>query len=458
MSKQCTEKAGVPFWALKYVPGDKFGGAAAKAIADEIVGLFCDFMSETGNQESVMGDIITKFTGNGKIRSTLAALYFDQDTVYAAFGEFISQKCKELQDLRGDIGLTNRDMFDAIHQLMQGQVSTWTELQVEEKLEELCIEYRAVVALNKALGLNRKSIKQLGYDIKNAFDNMIVPGSVIETMGYDWIPTLKALFAISTTQWSKIDVEDRTAYTILISDNANKVWGNVTSAKALLKKYMDDNGNNCTEEELSDIFTALKPSRYSSSATDFDNKITSQLNKIAYNRNKARINELWLQQSGFETVTAWCNNYAVPVQWVVSDEVQEHIAILHSIQSGKTVNNVSLQNATQFFESNNVNALKDKQKIKDCFFANVGENYRAAFEAYSVLLVSRLKTDKKLTSDVYIWANKVGKIREVIGAFLHTKYCEDAKKKVRTMKEDVLRDKVVALLEQNPDLYTLFIN
>lgn len=458
MSKQCTEKAGVPFWALKYVPGDKFGGAAAKAIADEIVGLFCDFMSETGNQESVMGDIITKFTGNGKIRSTLAALYFDQDTVYAAFGEFISQKCKELQDLRGDIGLTNRDMFDAIHQLMQGQVSTWTELQVEEKLEELCIEYRAVVALNKALGLNRKSIKQLGDDIKNAFDNMIVPGSVIETMGYDWIPTLKALFAISTTQWSKIDVEDRTAYTILISDNANKVWGNVTSAKALLKKYMDDNGNNCTEEELSDIFTALKPSRYSSSATDFDNKITSQLNKIAYNRNKARINELWLQQSGFETVTAWCNNYAVPVQWVVSDEVQEHIAILHSIQSGKTVNNVSLQNATQFFESNNVNALKDKQKIKDCFFANVGENYRAAFEAYSVLLVSRLKTDKKLTSDVYIWANKVGKIREVIGAFLHTKYCEDAKKKVRTMKEDVLRDKVVALLEQNPDLYTLFIN
>ena len=458
ISKQCTEKAGVPFWVLKYVPEDQFGGALTKSIANEIVTLFCNFMSENGNQESVMGDIITKCTGNGKIRSTLSSLYFDQDMVYAAFGEYISQKCPELQGLRIEIGLTNRDMFDAIHRLMQGQVSTWTEQQVEEKLEELCIEYRAVAALNKALSMNRKSIKQLSDDIKNAFDNMIVPGSVIEEMAYDWIPTLRALHVISTTQWSKIEVDIRNTYTKVFGENASKVWGNVTSAKVLLKRYMDDHGNNCTEEELSDIFAALKPSKYDSSVTDFDNKISSQLSKIAYNRNKARINELWLQQSGFPTVVEWCNNYAVPVQWVVSDEEQKHITVLHDIQEGNTVNNVLLQNATQYFESHVVVVLKDKQRINDRFIANVGESYRAAFNASATILVSRLKTNKELTSDVYSWANKVGKIRNVIDEFLRIKYCDDAKKKVTTMKEDVLRDKVITLLEQNPDLYTLFIN
>lgn len=458
ISKQCTEKAGVPFWALKYVPEDKFGGASAKSTADEIVTLFCDFMSEHDDQETVMGNIITKFTGNGKIRSTLATLYFDQNTVYAAFGEFISQKCRELQDLRSTIGLTNRDMFDAIHQLMQGQVSTWTEQQVEEKLAELCVEYRAVAALNKAIGMNRKSIKQLSDDIKNAFDNMVVPGSVIERMGYDWIPTLKALHTISTTQWSKIDVEDRNVYTQLIGENANTVWGNVTSAKALVKKYTEERGNDCTDDELDNIFTALVPSKYDSSTTDFDNKITSQLNKIAYNRNKSRINELWLQQSGFATVTEWCNNFAVPVQWVVSDEAQNHITVLYTIQNGNTVNNIALQNAAQYFEGHTLTILKDKQKIRDSFIANIGESYRTAFDASSSVLVSRLKTNKQLTSDVYSWANKVGKIRDVIDEFLRVKYCEDAKKKVRAMKEDVLRDRVIALLEQNPDLYTLFIN
>lgn len=36
MSKQCTENAGVPFWALKYLSEDKFGGTAAKSSADAV--------------------------------------------------------------------------------------------------------------------------------------------------------------------------------------------------------------------------------------------------------------------------------------------------------------------------------------------------------------------------------------------------------------------------------------
>ncbi len=80
-----------------------------------------------------MGNITVKFTGHGTVRKALASLYFDQNTVYDVFSSFISQKCNELQKLQRTIGLTSHDLFDAIHQMMQGQVSTWTEAQVEEK-------------------------------------------------------------------------------------------------------------------------------------------------------------------------------------------------------------------------------------------------------------------------------------------------------------------------------------
>lgn len=457
MSRQCTEKAGVPFWVLKYVPEEKFGGAAAKAAADEIISLFCDFMFEAGDQEAVMGSIKAKFTGRGQLRKTLTDLYFDQSTVYLAFSTFISQKCRELQDLRNEIGLTNLDLFDGIHQLMQGQVSTWTEQQVEEKLDEICLEYRAVAVLNKALGLRRKTIQQLGDDIKNAFDHMMVPGCVIETLDYEWVPALKAMHVISTTQWTKLEVADRTEYIRLMNDHAKTAWGNVTSAKSVLKKYLDKHGHSCTEDELSEIFAALKASKYDSSATDFDNRIAVQLNKIAYNRNRTRINELWLQQSGFDTISAWCSNWAVPVQWLIADEAQEHMAILQAIQSGRTVNDVSLNNATQYLESHVIEGLKDRQKIMKCFFAQIGESYQMPFEASSAVLTARLKTNPKLTSDVYSWANKAGDIRKTIDEFLRGKYCEDSKRNVRTMPEAALRDRVVELLEQRPDFYTLFI-
>lgn len=458
MSKQCTEKAGAPFWVLKYVPEEKYGGEAAKQAVDEIIDLFCDFMNETGDQEQVMGNITVKFTGRGPVRKALTNLYFDQNTVYDAFSSFISQKCPELQKLRESIGLTSHDLFDAIHQMMQGQVSTWTEAQVEEKLAELCVDYRVVAILNNALNLNRKSIKALSNDIGNAFKNMKIPGSVVEKLDYVWIPALKAMQQIATIQWSKIELSDREAYVQLLNNDAQKVWSSITSPKAILQCYMERHGHSCTDEELDGIYAALKAVSYNSPASDFDSRIETQLNKVAYNRNKVRIQEIWTAQSGFDSVTKWCDSYAVPIQWVVGDEALPHVTVLKTVQGGKLTDSTALHNATQYFENHTISALKNKKFIMDCFIAQIGDSYRAAFEASGTVLVSRLKTNTKLSSDVYSWANKVGEIRKTVDAFLRDKYCGDAKKKVKIMPEDQLRDRVVQLLDEKPDLYTMFIN
>lgn len=225
-----------------------------------------------------------------------------------------------------------------------------------------------------------------------------------------------------------MDVADRTTYITQINRDANVVWGNVTSPKAILKKYLEVHQHNCTNKELEDIFDALTPSKYDASTVDFDNKITAQLNKIAYNRNKDRINILWAEQSGFETVSEWCNNWAVPIQWVVSDEEQVYITALKTIQAGNRVDNVTLHNATQYFETHIVSALKDNAQIMNGFFSQVGESYRSAFDTSAAILVGRLKTNTKLSSDVYSWANKIGDIRKILDSFLRSKYCEDAKK------------------------------
>lgn len=457
ISKQCTENAGVPFWVLKYVSEEKFGGAAAKEDAVEIISQLCEFIMESSTQESVMCDILQKFTGKGSLRKTLTELFFDKKTAYDAFVEFIYSQQADIKALQQEIGLTNHDMFDSIHQLMQGQVSTWTEQEVGEKLETLSIEYRAVAELNKALNTNKKNIKQVSDEIKNAFDNMKIPGSIIEMMRYSWIPTLKAMHSISTTQWIKIEKIEQLAYIDLIAKDGATAWGNAVSPRSVLQEYMSIKGFNCTETELDEILNALKPARYDLPKADFENRIKEQLNKIAYNRDKVRINELWKLQSGFDTVTAWCNKWTVPIQWVASDEELEAIEILYSIQSGRIVNNLALHNATRFFENNTITALKDKTKINDAFFAQIGENYRVAFESNITILISRLKTNRMLTSDVYSWAHKIKYIKECIDEFLRVKYCEEAKQKVKDMDANRLKEKVIELLEKNPDLYSIFI-
>lgn len=458
ISKQCTEKAGVPFWTLKYVSEDHFGGVAAKKRADEIIDLFCCFMSDIGDQEKVMSDITLMFKGHGPLRTKLEELFFDRNITYQAFSCFIFLKCPDLKELQKSIGLTNQDIFDAIRQIMQGQISTWTEEQVAEKLVDLCLEYRVVSILNDALKVKRKSIKTLSDDIANAFKNMKIPGTVIEKMDYPWILALQDMHALATNQWTMNDVPERQASVERLATYAAKVWAAVTFSKQILQKYLEDMGEICTEDELNGIYYSLKSVRYDSLAADFDARIESQLNNVAFNRNKVRLQELWKNQSGYDTVTEWCNSYSVPIHWVVDDNVKPHISVIKSIQDGIGVNYLPVHNATQFFENHNVSVLKDKAFIKDRFFAQIGDNYREAFETSGEVLISRLKTDLELSSDVYSWSTKVGEIRKSLNTFLRDKFCADAKKNVMKMKESVLREKIIQLLDNNPDLYALFLN
>lgn len=458
ISKQCTENAGAPFWVLKYLPEEKFGGVAAKKSADDIIDSFCDFMTETGNQDELMENIIAKFTGRGAVRKTLTSLYFDKKIVFEAFGCFVSFKCGELQALRESIGLSGYDIFDSVHQMMQGQVSTWTESEVEEKLFELCAEYRAVAALNNALNLKRKNIKSLGDDIAKAFANMKVPATVIKKLDYVWFPTLEIMEQIAAAQWTKLNLNDRENYAELLTETAQEVWDAVTAPKAILKRYMEAHGHNCTAEEFDDVYNSLQPVSYNSSAADFNSRIAAQLNKLTYTRNKNRLQELWREQSGFNSIETWCENFAVPIQWVVDDETLPHIIVLKTLQDGKIVDNNALNNATQFFERHTVSALKNKNLIVNRFIAQIGESYRAPFVEHRDLLIAQLKANKKLSANVYLWANKAGEIRKTIDVFLRDKYSEGAKKNVKLMLKAQLRDKVLKLLDENPDLYSLFID
>jgi len=165
---------------------------------------------------------------------------------------------------------------------------------------------------------------------------------------------------------------------------------------------------------------------------------------------------LWKNKSGFNTVREWCNNNNVPIAWLFDDFGTADIETVTDIQDGKTVDKESLELALSFLKSNTLDVLCNAKIMSDKFFANIGESYRAAFETDRTVLLARLKTNRKLTADVYSWAGKISEIRKVLDEFLQGKYQEEAKKRVKSMTLDELREEVLELLERNPQLYNYF--
>ncbi len=102
---------------------------------------------------------------------------------------------------------------------------------------------------------------------------------------------------------------------------------------------------------------------------------------------------------------------------------------------------------------------EDYAYISDRFFAYIGENYRPAFNTDRKILIERLNTNAKLTSDVYTWESKIPEIRNTLDLYLQKTYQEEAKKRVGSkMSEKELRDAVLQLLDKNPELYSYFLN
>ena len=128
------------------------------------------------------------------------------------------------------------------------------------------------------------------------------------------------------------------------------------------------------------------------------------------------------------------------------------------LEDGKAANGTALFNAVKFLERCPIKNLRDAAYIQDRFIAQVGENYRAIFLENKALLIDCLKKNPKLTANVYTWANKIGDIRETIAAVLRDTFCAAAKDNVKQMTKLQLQRQVLRLLNENPDLYTWFIN
>lgn len=447
---------GVPLWSLKCVPTDKLGGEDAKYVVDQLTDAFCDFIySVSADQESVMDTVLTLFNGRGGLKKVITDTIADKMVMHAAFKRFIFTESVELEHLYNSLGLTDKDLFDNLRAYLQSAINTWRELDVKSKLPELAKELGVISTLNAALGTAEKTYKAVQTVLNNVLEHMKIPGTVVETLSYSWIPAMRMMRRISKTAW--LDISETSCLLDNLESNAKAAWDALSHPKIILEAILDKRNIKYSDDEVSSIYTALKPTVYETSEQAFSTALDKLLENISYNRNVAEVKQLWKDKICFNTVREWCNSNNAPITWLFDNLGTADIETITNVQDGKTVDKNSLESAVLFLKSNTLVILRDTKTITDRFFANIGESYRAAFETDGTVLFDRLKTNSKLTADVYSWAGKTPEIRKVLDNFLQDKYQDEAKRRAKSMSADELRDIALELIEKIPQLYSYFL-
>lgn len=456
--KQTISQNGIPIWALKYMSAETFGGEEVKAIVIKITDLLCSFIYETTeDQETVMADVLTQFNGRGQIRQLITSVLTDKKAMLSAFKQFMFIMVNDMDDLSHRLDLTDKDIFDALRVYLQDSISSWKEEQVSEQLVALAQEFKVVATIKEELGANIKTYRSAQTVLNNLFEHMKIPGTVVETLSVSWIPALKLLREISKVAWT--DLTDKESVAATLEGSAKTAWENLSQPKMLLEAVFNARRITVSEDELEEVYTALKQQTYETPVTAFDTKLSGLLDNVQYTRDSKTAMKLWQDITGTATIREWCNNANTPIAWLFDGANITAIRTIKALQDGRTVEKDAISKALAFLNGSGLAVLRDSVYITDRFFAYIGENYRPAFNTDRKILIDRLKTNSKLTSDVYTWESKIPEMRSTLDLYLQKTYQEEAKKRVGSkMSEKDLRDAVLQLLDKNPELYSYFLN
>ena len=456
--KQTITKNGVPVWVLKYMPAEKFGGEDYKSVVVKITDLLCSFIYETTeDQETVMAEVVTQFNGRGQLRQQIVAALSNKTAMLSAFKQFMFSNVNEIEELSRLLDLTDKDIFDALRDYLQDSICAWQEGQVSEKLAELAQELKVVATIKAEIGAKIKNYRAAQSALNNVFEHMKIPGTVIETLPVSWIPALKLLHEISKVAWAKLDGKE--GISAALEGNAKTAWENLSHPKLILEAVFNARKITVTDDELEEVYRALKPQAYETSISAFDIKLNGLLDNVQYTRDSKAAKQLWQNKTGTETVREWCNNANTPIAWLFEEMNLFAVRTIKMIQDGQTVEKDALTKSLDFLKGSGLAVLKDAGYIAKRFFDHIGQNYRPAFNTDRDVLIDRLKTNSKLSPDVYSWESKIPEIRAILDAYLQKTYQEEAKKRVGSkMSEGELRNAVLQLLDNNPELYSYFLN
>ncbi|MDR2266247.1 MAG: hypothetical protein LBE09_01495 [Christensenellaceae bacterium] len=448
---------GAPLWSLKYMSSEKFSTEEEyKKIAGKIADLLCSFVYEVGDQETIMDDIINLFNRRGPLRKLMGDNLANKELMTEAFKNFIIESKPEIKEFYDLLNLSYKDIYDMLRGYLQDSISTWTQAQAIEKLSDLERELKVIATIKTAINANIKTYNAAQQALDNVFENMKIPGTIIEEIPVDWIETLKIFRTISKTPLK--DISKTLDIFELLARDAKKVWDHLVQPRLILKELLAHREIEVTDEEFDSIYNKLKSVPYETPNSIFNADLEKLLAEVQYVRYRGKIQNIWKESTNTDSVREWCNEKNVPIAWLDKLNI-DAIRTIKTLQDGVLVKMADILQALSYLQENDLSILQDANYIGDRFFAHIGENYRTAFSARKDDIITKLKTSIKLSSDVYSWENKTPEIKEILDNHLRKEYQEKVKKYVMNeMSDKNLRAAVVELLQANPEMYSYFLN
>ncbi len=459
--REAVTRAGAPLWALKYLPEESYGSVDFKDAAMKIVDYMQLFIAQESDRESVMSNVIQLFNGRGKLRKVLEKSFQDKNVMNAAFRTFLFDVSPELKDVASRLSVQPEELSDKLHLVMQNAIYTWTEEQVRDKLPDVVSDYNYLDVLNGVLGKVYHSTEDAKKDLANLFRFLRISMAAIEKSGAKWYPALRILRNVSINGTSQMTAEERAADVAILAQYGQNAMDCLKDAKPVLAEILEARNIECTQDELSSVYSGLKDMTCDSTLSQFEKELNTQLSRISQARNRVLLKERWRSLSGEETVKDWCKTHGVPLLWILDRKQQKAISTVIDVQNGTRTLDQDVLSAISVLSAMDISILSDDKKIAAAFVATVGEEYKPVIEEDRVSVMAQAKM--KIGNDMSLWdISDLAVLQKILKRALQEKAKKEklsqAKSRTANMSLDELRMRVNKFMENHPEFCDDFLS
>lgn len=438
----------VPLWALPY-----YITSHADPLKDDINSLITNIclaftISSRGKTEertNAIKEIGKQIKKNPAVVSEVSK-YITEECFIKAFELYIDSKATELISLASDIGDISHSYCETIKSRASESAGwLWKENDIDAEINTITLEYKIIKLLRPIMNIS----SYIDYDSTiNALTTSVseknkLPKVIIESVHPELSGFLKALTLNDSKAELLVALESYSDVIMsLFFDNTKK------RSIEILRERIDD--LSVEDSVILEIYSDLDNNSYSATEDYFIKNVKGKIDDYAKHSAALKIKANWKTLTGYDTPDEWSEANLLPARYALTN-IEDITSVIAAIDSPDSYSSDKLSNLLIAIEVASVCNISDAQNK----FLN--EIVPKKFSKLNINLSSIIGyLERKYGSKPNKWP-----ITPDLESFINDQYkitfAPQVVEKIKRSNPEALRDKIVALAKENPDLGLLFL-
>lgn len=453
-TREAVTKCGAPFWVLKYLPDETWPSEDLRNTAAKVIDNIQIFITQDGDVENAMSNVLQLMRGKGKVRKVLAAAFQDKNTIATAFRSYLFGVSPELEEIAVKLDILPEELSDKLHSVMQGAIYTWTEEQVAAKLDDVAGEYRYLDVVGNVQNTVYRSTEEAQRNLANLFKHLRISIAAIERLNPPWYQALSILRKISRGETVHMTADERERDIEILLTYGKYAKDCLIDGKTVLGDILSSMQLEYSAEELNTVYTGIKDMSCDATLSQFEKELNLQIERISFARNKVILQETWKFLTDMNTVKEWCAAYEAPLMWIIPKELQKTFSTLIDLQKNNRTVDTDVVNAINILRNIDNTILTDRNKVEAAFLNTVGTEYADIWALEHSALIAQAKM--KFGNDISTWSiSDLSSLQKILKKAQQDKAKREklnhTKNHILEMKDSILRNHVTVFLDKHPE-------